>query len=158
MEDQKEEITIIIDKNLATMLKGATGGSQSSLSTLIQNVLYRFPMNKDFNLLGRIVNVTNTKIPILEEYYEQSRNAIEFWRVVLPIKSKAEVLQDQEGHYFAKFPRYDDCIPLPETGHLLKDIEEGTKNIERVIKVIPKEQSSKRYRESFLNKLKELNV
>ena len=158
MEDQEEEITIFMKKDLADMLKKATGGSQRSLSYLIQNVLYRFPMKKDFSLLGRIVNITNTKIPLLEEYYEQSRSAIDFWRVVLPIKPKAEILQDQEGHYFAKFPKYDDCIPLPETGHIMKDIEEGTKNIEKVVKVTSKERASKKYEESFFNKLKELNV
>ena len=136
MENQKEEITIIIDKNLVDMLKEAVGGSQSSLSTLIQNILYRFPVYEDFDLLGRVTSITGIRIPILEKYYERSRRAIEFWRAILPTKPNAEIIQDQNGHYFAKFPKYEDYILLPETGHLMKDIEKGTENIENAIKTI----------------------
>ena len=127
MEDQKEEITIVIDKSLVTALRKDADESYDSLSFLIQNVLYAFPMYKDFALLGRLANITGIRIPILEKYYEQSRKAIEFWRASLPTKPKADVLQDQEGHYFAKFPKHKDYIPLPETGHLIRILRKELK-------------------------------
>lgn len=158
---RKESITITIDSDVMIALEKKAKAEKCSKSFIVNELLrqaLKTAKSPDYSdIFSRVANVARISTSMVNKYYNRVTTAENFWCSVLPTKSGAVVMKDLGGKLFAKFKKCEDYIPLPETGHLIKDIEEGTKNIEEVIRTIPEQKIliNKEFKESFFNRLKE---
>lgn len=163
---RKEPITIRITRNamikLTTLAKEKDCSKSSLCSRAIDLYLNTTESSIPTEILARLYNLTSLSPPRIIKCYNEARTTKVFWSLILPYRSKAKVVADIEGNIYAKYKKKKNIIPLPQTGNLLKDIEEGVKNIEDDMNIVPvtlceKKESKEEYEKHFFDKLNELD-
>ena len=137
---EKVKMTLSIDQNKLANLRAIAKDKQCSISCICEKALKQYfaalelPISEETLLkLSCITRLTSASII---RYYKISETSKTFWDLVLPSKSGATIMEDLKGHFYAKFKKRVDYIPLPETGDLPKDIEEGVKNFQKAPRII----------------------
>ena len=159
---KKEPMTVTIDRDVMIALEEKMEAKKCSRSFITNELLrssLKIPENPNHEILTRVANIALMSPSAASKYYNRSRTAIEFWKSVLSSRVSAKISKDLNKHYFVKFPKQEGNIQLPETGNMLKDIEEGAKNIENSLRVIhdviPVKPTLEEAKKDFFNKLDE---
>ena len=137
---EKVKITLSINQRLLANLKAIAKDKQCSISYICEKALKQYftalelPISEE--TLRKLSCITRLSLATITRYYKISETSKTFWELVLPSKSGATIMEDLKGHFYAKFKKREDYIPLPETGDLPKDIEEGVKNFQKAPRII----------------------